>query len=487
MTSRRFLEILPGFISWNVILFLFWGGYFLPAVVAYLILAFDVLWVYKGLSLAIAATLSYFRVKAAELLDWMKEVEGFGDWKKVRHIVMIMVANESVDIYRRTLEKLAQQTFPLKQIAVVMATEGRIPTGREGCEKLRQTIGRKFGEYIVTVHPAGLPGETVGKHSNEAWAAKEAKRKLVDEKGWDMRYITVTSNDADVILHQQYLAGLTFKFLDDPHRYEKFWQPAVMFYNNIWRIPAPTRVVNTFSNVWQLGLASRRDRNVIFSNYSAALQMIDKIGYWDVDAIPEDYRIFFKAFFKLGGRVEVEPIFLPSSADAAESTSTWRTFVNEYKQKQRWAWGVSDLPVFIEMYIKQPGVPFLNKSVRLLRVIEDHILWPTSWFIVMAGVPIVALVNPDFKRTALGLSLPALTSGILSISLVFLVLLLVLDAKRRPPRPDHVRRWRVWLGPLEFIFMPVVGFFFGSLPGLDAHTRLMLGKYLEYRVTEKIK
>jgi hypothetical protein len=34
--------------------------------------------------------------------------------------------------------------------------------------------------------------------------------------------------------------------------------------------------------------------------------------------------------------------------------------------------------------------------------------------------------------------------------------------------------------------MPIVGFFFGALPGLDAHTRLMLGKYLEYRITEKV-
>jgi len=31
-----------------------------------------------------------------------------------------------------------------------------------------------------------------------------------------------------------------------------------------------------------------------------------------------------------------------------------------------------------------------------------------------------------------------------------------------------------------------VGFFFSALPGIDAHTRLMLGKYIEYRVTEKV-
>jgi len=53
-------------------------------------------------------------------------------------------------------------------------------------------------------------------------------------------------------------------------------------------------------------------------------------------------------------------------------------------------------------------------------------------------------------------------------------------------RPKDYPLWRALLTPLEFILMPVATFFFTTLPGLDAHTRLMLGKYLEYKVTEKV-
>ena len=329
-------------------------------------------------------------------------------------------------------------------------------------------------------------GEVKGKSSNEAWAAREAKRTLVDKKGWDIRYTTITSNDADARLDRQYFAYLTFKFLDDPNRYEKFWQPAVVFYNNIWRIPAPNRVVSSISSVWSISLLMRRDRLINFSNYTASLQMIDKIGYWDTDVIPEDYRIFFKAFFKLDGRVEVEPIFLPSSADAAESTSTWKTFINDYEQKKRWAWGVSDLPLFIRWYLNEPKVSFFNKSIRIFRLLEDHIMWPVNWFVITAGVTVSTLINPNFLRTSIGFMLPKISSAILSVALVFLIIILIVDAKNRPPRPREFPRWRAWLGPLEFVLMPLVGFFFVSLPGLDAHTRLMLGRYLEYRVTEKV-
>ncbi len=485
-TTKRILEIIPGFISWNIILFLFWGGYFFPDITAYFILLFNVFWVYKGLSLTISTLVSYFRIQASQSLNWMLEVKGFGDWKKVRHIIMIMVANEPLEVYKKTLEALTLQTFPLKQIAVVVATEDRIPQGRIDAESLRSTIGKKFGAYLVSVHPGGIPGEVIGKSSNEAWAARRAKEILIDKLGWDIRYTTITSNDADAILDHQYFAYLTFKFLDDPHRYLKFWQPAIVFYNNIWRIPMPNRVVNAFSNIWQTGLLARKDRLVNFSNYSASLKMIHEIGYWDTDVIPEDYRIFFKSFFALDGKVEVEPIFLPSSADCAESTSVWKTFYNDYQQKKRWAWGVSDIPLFIEMFSKQPHVSFVNKLIRLLRVIVDHLLWPINWFVITAGISIVAITNPNFSRTSLGYALPQISSSVLSVTMIFLFVLIFIELRQRPPRPKGQPRWKSWTAPFEFILMPVVAFFFGALPGLDAHTRLMLGKYMEYRVTEKV-
>jgi hypothetical protein len=39
---------------------------------------------------------------------------------------------------------------------------------------------------------------------------------------------------------------------------------------------------------------------------------------------------------------------------------------------------------------------------------------------------------------------------------------------------------------LEFVTAPINGIFFTALPGIDAHTRLMLGKYIKYKVTEKM-
>jgi hypothetical protein len=87
----------------------------------------------------------------------------------------------------------------------------------------------------------------------------------------------------------------------------------------------------------------------------------------------------------------------------------------------------------------------------------------------------------------MGKTLPQVSSAIMTLSLVSLLVIFILDARSRPPRPDNRKAiWYRLMQPLEFILLPVIGFFFAALPGLDAHTRLMLGKYIEYKVTEKV-
>jgi hypothetical protein len=39
---------------------------------------------------------------------------------------------------------------------------------------------------------------------------------------------------------------------------------------------------------------------------------------------------------------------------------------------------------------------------------------------------------------------------------------------------------------IQWYFLPVVSFVLSALPALDAHTRMILGKKMEYKVTEKV-
>ncbi len=483
----RILEIVPGFVSWNLILLPYWGIFVFPVFVAYFVLFFNVYWFYQSLQIAVTSIVSHTRIQAAKVYDWMGDVRDFPDYKKVRHIVIIPTYKEPLHILERTLNSLAVQEMSLKQIVPVIAMEANEPkTDRDiKLKAIKEKFGDKFGGLFTTVHEL-KPGEVAGKASNERYAAIWVKKNYLDKNKIDINYVTVTSCDADHRFHPKHFAALTFKFLDNPERYRMFWQPAVMFYNNIWEIPAITRVPNTLMTIFNLSQLPRHDRLINAQNYSLSFKLLDKVDYWDPDKIPEDWGIFFKAFYKVGGGIEVEPLYLPLMADAAQSNSFWKTLKNQYQQIQRWAWGVSDDPWIIKSYLLAKDIPFWDKTTRLFQVIWAHFLWPVYWFIITLGLTIPTLLNPAFGRTALGYTIPKLSSYILTISLVFLIIMFVIDNIQKPEKPKDFPAWRVILLPFEFVLMPIAGFFFAALPGLDAHTRLMLGKYMEYKVTEKV-
>ncbi|NMB56755.1 hypothetical protein GYA19_02340 [Candidatus Beckwithbacteria bacterium] len=481
----RVLEILPGFVSWFLILFPFWGSFIIPTIVAYYIITFDVYWLYRSLFMGIGATISHFRIKATQKYDWMEDVNDFGDWQKVQHIIILPTYKEPIYIIKRSLDALKEQIFPLKNLHIFLAFEEREgDSAKEKAKLLKQEYEKYFGTFACSFHPV-LPNEVIGKSSNMAWAGKMAKQIVVDQKKNDIKYCTITSEDVDARFHRKHFANLTYKFLDDPQRYYKFWQPAIMYYNNIWEIPIPIRVFSTTASITQISMLNRKDKLINFSTYSTSLKLIDSIGYWDTDVIPEDYRIFFKSYFKTNGKANVEPIFLPVFADAANAGNFWKTMINQYEQVKRWAWGTSDDPWIIQEWLKAKNIPFWDKTLRVLKVLEDHFLWPVNWFAITIGATLPPLLNPEFARTVLGKSLPQTSSTILTISLLSLIVTIFIDYKQRPDK-KNVALWKKIITPFEFFLLPVVGFFFSALPGIDAHTRLMLGKYLEYRTTEKV-
>lgn len=486
--TQRALEILPGVVSWSLILFPVWGSFIFPTAVAYYVIIFAVYWLYRSWTLGFLSILAHFRIKASSRNNWLADLKNTfpQTWNSLHHIIIVPTYKEPLATLERTLDALSHQSYPLKNLHIMMSFEER--EGEEAKVKatqLEEKYGKVFGHLWTTHHP-DIEGEVKGKSSNTSWGAKQAKKRLVDEVGVPIEQITITSEDADALFHRHYFANLTFSFLEAKKPFNTIWQGSIVFYNNIWQVPTPVRVLAAVFSVTQMYILMRRDRLINFSTYSTSLKHVHDIGYWDTDVIPEDYRLFFKSYFAKKGDFEVEPIFLPIYSDAAESKGFWATMKNQYQQLQRWAWGVSDDAYIIRQYVITEGVPFWDKTVRVMKVIEDHFLWPVNWFAITVSAILPPLLNEEFSRTILGKTLPQVTSALLTLSLFSMLVIFILDALNRPPRPNRYNPFSYLRQFLEYLTLPIVGFFFSALPGIDAHTRLMLGKYIEYKVTEKV-
>src|SRR5665811_634047 len=110
--TTRFLEILPGFLSWSLILFPIWGSLFIPYTVAYFILFYDVYWFYKSFSLVINSYIATSKIKEAEKTNWLKKAVEFEKFDKLTHVVVIPNYRESISKLRETLKVISEQTLP---------------------------------------------------------------------------------------------------------------------------------------------------------------------------------------------------------------------------------------------------------------------------------------------------------------------------------------------------------------------------------------
>lgn len=484
LKTQRLLEILIPASSWLLITMPLWLSFWHPALVAYLIITFDVYWFYKSFQLAISAIKSFVTLNAHTKIDWLSQARILPDFNKLYHVVIIPEYKEPLHILRRTLENLTKQDFPKERLVVVLATETKDPQSRSTSQILRQEFSHYFGHFLVTRHELHNE-EIAGKSSNMAWAGK----KVVDffsKKTMPLDFVTVTSCDADALLHPKYYSYLSYKFLTDEERDYHFYQGAILFYSNIWRIPLPNKFINTLSSIWNLALLSQKKQFINFSTYSLSLKTVVKAGFWAPDVIPEDYHLFFKVYFKLGEKVNTKGIFLPVLVDAAESHGFFKTMINHYEQLKRWAWGVSDIPFVIRGAFLHKEIPLYDRLRRVINLLEHHIFWSANWFILTLGSSVPPLINPAFGRTVLGHNLAKISSAILTLSTIFLIVIFIVDWRIKPPRPKEYAAWKLPFLYLQWITLPFISFFLSALPGLDAHTRLMLGKKLEYRVTEKV-
>lgn len=489
----RLLEMIPGFFAWMAIFFPIWGAILIPKAVAYFVIAFLLYWLYQSFKSAILAIIGYFKIKKANQTNWLTLFqENFrSSWLKynqIHHVIIISSYKEPIEVIEMAISSLAsQKDIDLKKLHVILGQEAR--AGQQNNQNTIDYFSKKyknvFGDLIFTEHPPNIPGETAGKHSNERFAAQYFKTNFIDKGKFNIDHLTLTSCDVDTLFNSKFFSALTYKFASNSSRYQRFWQSPIFWHNNINQVPGFIRMTGVMGNV--IHIANIQEPDGLFFNYScysSSFHLIDQSGYWDPDMIPEDWHIFLQAFFATKGKATVEPIFLPTVVDAPDGKNYFAALKNRYSQCIRHAWGAIDIPYAIEQSRLHPEIPFLTRALRIFKLIQTHFIWSSNWFILTLGTSLPVLLNPNFFQTAFGFNFPRVSNIILTICLLPLVILIILDWKLRPSRQKK-GFFNILKNILQWPFMPIAALTMSVLPGLQSHTRLLLGRGLEYKTTKK--
>jgi hypothetical protein len=538
----RLLEMVPGTISWAALILPLWLSFSYPWLVAYFVLSFDFYWLCRALWFAGAVIIAFGRIREVLAIDWTQRLRGLADptariaeleaqlagghdlqrgavgivagpartgidrrrlrrelaeirtvaalddappaVDEIIHLALIPTYTESLDKLRPTVRALADAEWPRERKICAIITRETDTGGIENVRVLREEFGDAFAEFIHILDPLE-PGIVVGKSSAMAWGGRYLYRLLVRERGMDPSRILVTDLDADYRVHPQYFSYLTWVHLTDPNRETQLYQPIPYFHNNIWQAPMLQRLFAAVLTQLQMWRSVLPEKLQSFSSYTTTLNLVHEVGYWATDAIPEDSRFYWKSYFRYGDRFRAVPLFMPIYGDAVRARTYWRTMGEQYLQARRWAWGVTDIPYVIENAVRHHEIPFWSRFWRVANLFGEHINWAITPFVITFGAAIPLIVNPAFGETTLGQNLPLFASGMLTVALVSLLVLVVIEYRIVPPRPPEWGPLRTLLVHLQWLAMPIMGILFSMLPALDAQTRLLTGRYLEYRVTEK--
>lgn len=482
----RWLEMLPGLAVWSTLLLVIAVVFIRPVWAIAGVLVFDVFWVIRVLYVMFYLIMAYRRFQTAQQIDWYARVQAIPGWREIYHVVMLPTYGESIEVLRGTLHSLATVRYPLDRLIIVLATEGREHDRIASIgQQLTAEFGQTFLSFLVTEHPANVPGEVAGKGSNIAFAGHQVQR-LIDHRGWPYDHILVSTFDADSVAHPQYFAYLTNTFLHHPDRLHSSYQPIPLFHNNLWDTLALTRVVATSTTFWLLGDTMRPDRLLTFSSHSMPWQALVDVGFWQNDVVSEDSRIFIQCYLRYDGRYTVTPMYIPISMDAVQAPSTWRSLVNQYKQIRRWAYGVENFPFMVWNFRGDKNIPWRERWRLTWNQFEGTYSWATApLLILIAGWVPFHIHSRVVAQSVLAQNTSGLLQVLMSSAMVGLIVSAMISTALLPRRPASVPAYQTIIMVAQWILLPVTMIAFGSLPAIEAQTRLMLGKYLGFWVTEK--
>jgi len=487
----RALEILPGVLSFSTLFAIILLSWLAPTWAALFIIPFVIYWLFRTFYFSFHLSASYKKMKKCEKRDWLKELKELpgSNWQDIYHLIIIPRYKEPLAIVKEAFNSLLRSDYSKDKMLVVLTCEER--AGKDAVifgETIKKEFGDKFFKLLITYHPDNLPGEIMGKGSNDAWGTREAKEKIIDPLKIPYENIIVSDFDADTCVFPKYFSCLTYHYLTVESPTRTSFQPIPLYINNIWSTPPISRIFAFSATFWQMMCQERPEKLITFSSHSMSFKALVDVDFRQTNVVSDDSRIFWQCFLRYDGDYRVVPLYYPISMDANVAPTFFKTMKNVYKQQKRWAYGAGEIAYFVFGFMKNKKIPFFKKISLGTTVFEGHWSWATTSVVIffLGWLPLV-LGGEAFSQTLLSYNLPIFTSRLLTVAMLGLLGSAYFSIMLLPPKPPIYGKKKYLFFILEWFLLPVIMIFFTAIPALDAQAHWMFGKYMGFWTTEKAR
>ncbi|KAI9255223.1 hypothetical protein BDA99DRAFT_562489 [Phascolomyces articulosus] len=448
------------------------------------------------------------------MVDIEEKLQYYED-PRFMHAFIIPNYCEPEALLRDTIGRLASHRNAKTHSIIILAMEQSEAGYEEKGRRIQEAFAGQFLQFIVTGHPSNIPGESRGKGSNVAYAARHGCAELSERI--DRRRVILTVTDSDSAIPELYVREMedTLNKADDP--YHLLLAPPIFFSRNCFEVPAAVRVTDiTWSAMVMSNLGNSRGIAFPCSTYSLSMVLAERVGYWDTgaDAVGEDMHMFLKCFFKTNGQARTVPIHVPINLTNVQTNGYLSNINARYIQAKRHYNGVADVAYTLRNAMKQStpssssyscSPSFSNgydKLLVCLKVLEAHMIPVTSGWLMFAAVPLMQFILfPPYPLFALvsPMENPILTSdfyanlwNIVRLLTVFLPFplfgtLAVYEHMHRSVDRELLRKVesRRWTNLFDYVTLPIAAWLFMTLPSTLACVKRLRKKEEQYIVAEK--
>ena len=509
----RFFEILPGLLSYFMLLLPVILSLINVTLAAVFILIYLLINFARGIAGAIRALHGFHVMHEHQRLPWaqmLRELEAgrvsdatakrpkwhlaalqrtqvqplFMPPSEVIQAVIVATVAESTEILTATMESILASDYDMKKVIFILAYEGRAgETTENRAHDLIATYNHKFMDAFAVRHPLGIPNETIGKGGNVTYAGRKLQQYLKSHDIDPLR-VLVTTLDADNRPDKNYFNALSYTYTAAPDPVHASYQPVSLYTNNIWDAPAPMRVIATGNSLFNIVISLRLHALRNFSSHSQPMAALIETDFWSVRTIVEDGHQFWRSYFAFDGKYRVLPLHLPISQDAVLADGYRKTLRAQFIQLRRWTYGASDVAYVVEQgFYKKNNISKFDLWAKFWRLLEGHVTWAVGPILVLLSGFVPSFFN---HKNITVYELPQIVSRIQTVGIIALLVTVFMALRTLPPKPARYKRRRSFLMILQWIYLPFTTLFYNSMAAFNSQTRLMFKKYLtKFDVTEK--
>ncbi|OBZ88469.1 hypothetical protein A0J61_03492 [Choanephora cucurbitarum] len=445
-----------------------------------------------------------------ETLDDIEEKLHYYEDTHFFHAFILPNYCEPEDLLKDTIQRIAVHSTASVHYGLILAMEQSEPGWEEKAQRLQSFFSDRFAQIIITGHPSDIPGESRGKGSNVAYAARHGCKELVEKYNIDRRRIIITVSDSDSAIPELYVREVEEALNRSEDPYHLLCAPPIFFSRNCYDVPAAVRVTDiTWSAMVMSNLSNSRGMCIPCSNYSLSMELADKVGYWDTDAdaVGEDMHMWLKCFWKTQGQVRTASIYVPINLTNVQTEGYFSNVSARYVQAKRHYNGVADVAYTLKNAFQSSSssISLIERLQVCFIILEAHMIPASSGWLMFAAVPLMQFILfPPFATLAFvsPADNPILTSEFFGhlwnfIKIITFCLpiplfgtLAVYEQLHRAIDSEFLKKSkqesRKWMNLIDYVNLPIAAWLFMTLPSTVACIKRLMNRQEKYITSEKL-